>query len=265
MWFAGVGGTLADKYTAAYVFYALGGLWLFGWWIAEHPAPKKRMGQTQWKASQLKKIRKRRTGALVSLGVSLAFCWWTVHLQQEHRLNLSEDDLFPASEHDPPYPSRCNPSANDFKIFLGKSMAYFTGQPPYTFVTINNEPKLVIEKSRAGLAITTDVLAEDGRTILVRIVKNHFITTTGGEVLQRQRPDRSTLIVLDKYGNTALNVRYLNDKTIKIMGTFHYPSVTVTITEDQAAFVGRAKFFSHGDCFENSGIQFGPNGDLLVR
>jgi len=59
-------------------------------------------------------------------------------------------------------------------------------------------------------------IREDARTVLVHIDKNHFVATTGGEILKRDHPDKSTLIVMDKYGKIVLNVHYINESAVKI-------------------------------------------------
>jgi hypothetical protein len=260
-WFSGI--TMSGStYNAALFFLLLGGTWLSGWWIVGHPGPRKRDGQKQWKKGQIKQLRNRRLGALFFIGITVLPCWWTVSLKKEHRLGLAEDDLLPAGEASP-VNLQCIPPNNAFKVFFGSSLAYFTGQSPFTFITVNDDPKFLIETMGSRLSITTDILAEDGRTVLVRIVKNHFILTTGGEILQRTRPVRSTLIVVDKNGHTALNIHYINETTVKIMGDFHYPGVHMTITEDEARFDGNARFTSRGGCTANAGVQLGPRGVIV--
>src|SRR6266566_4139923 len=137
----------------------------------------------------------------------------------------------------------------------------------FSFLSIraytNDVPRFSVEKHGNGLAISTDVFAEDGRTVLVRIDKNHFIASTSGEIFKRDHPDKSTLIVTDKYGKIVLNVHYINESAVKITGTFVYPGTTISIDEHEGSIRGAATYIFHQDCWMEIGISSGSTGIKL--
>lgn len=202
-------------------------------------------------------------GALVPIGITGLMCLWTASLQRAYRLSLSEDDLISAGEADPPNRTRCSIPSEYFRIYAGDSLAIYGGAPPYRFLSTDSQPRFYVEKNGSGLAISTDVYAEDGKTILVRIDKNHFITATGGEIFKRERPDRSTLMVTDKYGKMVLNVHYINELAVKITGTFVYPGTTISIDEHGGSIRGSATCIFHQDCWNEAGINSSSAGILI--
>lgn len=120
----------------------------------------------------------------VSMGVIVLFSLLSVRAynrSMQRDLALPESDLLPAGEPDPPNRARCAIPTDAFRIYAGDSVAYYTGEPPYRFLSTNDVPRFSVEKHGKGLAISTDVFAEDGRTVLVRIEKNHFVANTSGE------------------------------------------------------------------------------------
>ncbi len=202
----------------------------------------------------------------ISVGVIVLFSFFSIRAYTkgvQRELALPESDLLPAGESDPPNRTRCAMPANAFRIYAGDSLAYYTGEPPYRFLSTNKVPRFSVEKHGNGLAISTDVFAEDGRTVLARIDKNHFIASTSGEILKRDHPDKSTLIATDKYGKTVLNVHYINESAVKITGTFVYPGTTISIDEHEGSIRGAATYTFHQDCWMETGINSGSAGITL--
>ena len=101
------------------------------------------------------------------------------------------------------------------------------------------------------------------RTILPQKDKNHFVATTGGEILKRDHPDKSTLIVTDKYGKIVLNVHYINESAVKTTGTFVYPGTTISIDKHEGSIRGAATYIFHQDCWMEIGINSGSTGITL--
>jgi hypothetical protein len=105
-------------------------------------------------------------------------------------------------------------------------------------------PIITLEKDKAGrIAIDFDVLSADHK-IIARIERNRFVIN-GNNILTKQRPDCSTLIVVDQYGNEVLNIRYLNPHSIHLLGKFYVigQKEPVEIT-DADQYMGNGMHFS---------------------
>jgi hypothetical protein len=184
--FAMIGiGLAADRYQSsfrlAYLFFVLAYIWFVGWWLTSDPLERKRPRPSRRQKRQLEPVSYGRYRAwqwgpigfgTVVLVVSLIY---TSDIELGKELSLPESELLPAGEPDPPNMTQCLPPPNSFRIYAGNSLAYYTGAPPYRFISTNGSPRVSVEKKGRGLAISTDVYAEDGRTVLVHIDKNHFV------------------------------------------------------------------------------------------
>jgi hypothetical protein len=105
-------------------------------------------------------------------------------------------------------------------------------------------PIITIEMDKAKhIAVNLDVLSED-RRVVARIKRNHFWVNPNN-VLNKERPDRSTLVVTDQFGKEVLNIRYLNPHSIHLTGAFYVvgQAEPVVIT-DAAQSMGRYITFS---------------------
>lgn len=157
-------------------------------------------------------------------------------------------ELLPAQDPNPPNPCGEAPPQNALILFLGNSVAYATAFP-YAVITLGDEVVLSISKNENGLSITAKIRSADGR-IVAGIIKNEF-RINPNNYWYMERPDRHTLIVHDQLGRTVLNIRYLNQSTVKILGIFDYPNTPrapVIITEEEQ-LVGHGSFsrFCFGD------------------
>lgn len=93
-------------------------------------------------------------------------------------------------------------------------------------------PRTVVAIQDVGSAITLD-RANDGsigvvmdirsrdRRIIARLSPNGFVVNKNNFL--EMRKDRSSLIVVDEYGNEVLNARYLNPNAFVLKGLLTYP------------------------------------------
>lgn len=58
----------------------------------------------------------------------------------------------------------------------------------------------------------------------MRLDEGGFIVNRNN-YLEMKRPNRSTLVVVDQYGTEVLNMRYINEKALKINGLLAYPGL----------------------------------------
>jgi hypothetical protein len=145
-------------------------------------------------------------------------------LNKEQKLYEREEELaesysgklYPGSSSDP-FPNGCEgeaPASATFIIFGGENGSWTTTFP-HTVLMVNGRPELQLIKLPSGvIAPVMDIRDAEGK-IIARFDANGFVI---GRRLSISRPDASTLIVIDEYGNQALLINYLNPKAILITG-----------------------------------------------
>ena len=90
---------------------------------------------------------------------------------------------------------------------------------------------MVIDKSKAGIAIFAKLFSEDGR--IVAEMKDNQFHVNPNNYFRIERPSSYCLIVYDQKGQQALNVEFLNPFTIKLLGKFYFPSRSPIIIEEE--------------------------------
>ena len=119
-----------------------------------------------------------------------------------------------------------------FYALLGRAVFYYPGRNT-SMVLISNRaaaPILAIDRTYRGIAITTPVYDTKG-ALIGAVDQNSFRALTGDNSYVR-RGDLSTLAIYDGQGDELLYVRYANQRTIRIRGTF-MGSVKVVFSQDQ--------------------------------
>jgi hypothetical protein len=181
---------------------------------------------------------------LVILAVSAILCAWTRVLQNDFELDRLADWLYPASDPDPACSTKFPLPDNAIALYLGNSRLV-AGKKVSMWGALNPQdrriptPILIVEQgSRGRIALDLDIRGSDGK-IIARIVRNYFVINPNN-ILTKSRPDRSTLTVTDQEGSQVLNVRYLNQHGIHLLGKFYVigqkePIVINETTQDMGA------------------------------
>jgi len=140
--------------------------------------------------------------------------------------------LIPANDPRPLPPPNCFPPSQDsVALFFGKNVvAYAMDMPSMPALKIRGETLLSFRKTSEGIKISAKIFNKDG--IIAELSDNKFIINLNN-YFRRERPDKHTLIVYDTWGKQALFVRYLNSKTIKILGRFFYPPDLTTVIDEE--------------------------------
>jgi hypothetical protein len=222
---------LNDKYTAAFIFYLLGLVWVLGWWLMEHPAPRRSRTKLVWTKKQKKYLYMRWGGASIAVVITAVMCIWTSRLSFEKRLQLRSDWLVPADDPMPDNDCARRSPTNSLVVMLGDLTAW-DELFPHIVLAIRNKPILTVNRNEQGrIAVTTDVM-DDNDNAVVEIVDNHF--TVASDAFKVERPDLSTLsVVIAHHKEQVLNIRYANPRTLKITGTFRSDSTVVRVTQSK--------------------------------
>ncbi len=129
--------------------------------------------------------------------------------------------LLPANEEAPGNNCPGVPS-NAVLLLLGKMPVYATSFPHRVISVDKDEVLLSIDKKGKGIAVSARLFSDDGK-IVAEIDRNEFFLNPSN-YFRRDRPDKSSLIVYDLRGERVLDVRYLNERAVRILAHFRHPS-----------------------------------------
>jgi len=235
IWFGGLGAMLADKYMVALVFYTLGGLWLFGWWLVENPGPRRTARQREerrFTKKQRSLLWKQWGIAVVPLAITAGMCTWTWNLKVHKDLESLDGVLVPAND---PYPDdiSCAVPTGSLALIYGDSVIYADNNH-LSILSVDtaqsHKELLSLERDKNGdVFLNADVRTADDR-LVVSISKNHFEVNQNNVMdSHAPRPDRSTINLKDQYGH-VLEIRYINRHAVRLVGTFSLtPTKSFTI------------------------------------
>ena len=219
------------------IFFALGLVSVVGWWLTSEqleklePRVTKKQKKHGEKISYVKyRIFKWGFTSVMVLVASYALLV-TGKIELSRELSLDHGWLIPAGESDPP--NNCDFQIRDassrminqlpdtaLRVFLGHFVVSYSTFPHNIF-TVNGKNPLILNRDESGrIALTMDILDREEK-IVVRFENGHF-TVNPNARLEMNRPDRSSLIVRDNYGNEVLNVRYMNKKSVVIAALLQY-------------------------------------------
>jgi hypothetical protein len=144
-----------------------------------------------------------------------------LHLESSVKLNVAYfGGLSPGNEPIDPLPVGASPDT--IQLFLGDDLRVLSSsQNPV--LAIGGKPFLSIA-IRDGLMRLTATILDNNNQPICRIINNEFQAFPERSFNPKQ-PDEHSLIVRDAEGNEVLNVRFLNPKTIWLIGRFHLPGL----------------------------------------
>jgi hypothetical protein len=134
--------------------------------------------------------------------------------------------LIPADDQTPTAPAACShTSGEDFSIFFGAhNNVAVTRSFPHTVLTIHNNRVLALERLGDGsIAMNIDIRGPDGK-IAFKLDSNGQTVGRNYEIYL-QRPDASTLILINAFGVELLRVRYLNRRSFSVKGPIPYMDI----------------------------------------
>jgi hypothetical protein len=163
--------------------------------------------------------------------------------------------LYPANEILPQNP--CGVPSKDSLIIMLGGITSESNKFPHTVLEVKGEKKIILDRNPNGsLAISLDVLSEDGR-IITKVNKGEFIVNQNN-YLSMKRTDRSSLQILDQYGAEVLSMRYFNPQAIWINAYLRYPGMAPIIMSGGKTVMGHGTTISES-CFKNVGTDISIN------
>lgn len=242
----------ANRFMWAYAAFTLAFIWTTIGWIfsirvlkLKPRALTERQKQNKsrlraYKDTQRKYHVNKFTAPIIFCIVWLGVLYLIWDSQQEYELSQLHGILYPA---DDAVSGACTPQDGQLAVYLGP-VGFIGSGFPLTVLTVAGKPVLTIDKNADGsLALIADIRSADDR-IIVRLDRNEFTVNQNNYLLLKPRTDKSSLIVVDQYGNEAINARFANPRSFKITGILHSSGRTIDIEKTALSTPG----FSSSGC-----------------
>lgn len=124
--------------------------------------------------------------------------------------------LFPANDQTPQ--STCPAPPKDAYVVVINGGGHVFTTFPHSILIFHNQQTVWLDRRQDGsIALFIDIRDQGGK-IVVRIDKDGYFVQPGAKLYPR-RPDKSSLIIQNEYGNSVLSVRYVNPHAFEVTGT----------------------------------------------
>jgi hypothetical protein len=167
---------------------------------------------------------------LAAIWISAGMSW--LILNRVYPLNPHWSGALIAAD-DPVPRTPCGPLPPDGLLMqFGPDAVIARGDGPFSPVRVGTCPALTLKRTRDGLMLDGFGYDSDGN-VVYRIASNRFEMIIRG-FLKIERPDKSSLRIVDDIQRETLRVRYINRNTIAVRGTFRCgdaPPVTIGDTQ----------------------------------
>jgi hypothetical protein len=251
-------------------------LWALGCWLTSDTLHKLKPTAKQKKKHNATDTKYRVYKFGVSVLIAIGFVgslWFVSTIRLKHDLSRrSGFFLVPAS--DPTPPNGCPENEGALIVFLGPMTATATKFPNYVLgtqraglpddarseaVTIDGRayvPRMILNKNDSGnVGITVDIY-DSQQNIVVSIVNNKIINISN-DAFDVIHPDLSTLtITIKRKKERVLDVRFLNDHAIRILGHFRYPNASDMVATEDDFNMGGNHFRGSENCVGNGKWDF---------
>jgi hypothetical protein len=132
-------------------------------------------------------------------------------------------------------------------VVLGTNGFLFNGGDKIPTVRVGTCDVVSMARSPEGILVNASVYSANGE--LAARVENNEWHLVPGQISYGKRPDRSTLIVLDKFGKEMLWVRFLNPRAVRVRGVFSCKGeFQFTVTDDKVGPSGNTKYLMSHSC-----------------
>lgn len=241
LWAAAIAMLTDDRFTPTYVFFIFAGIWAVVYWqVSDHLTEMKadvqrRFAKVRKKPKShlaIRALRKARIryllfnfgGSLTIIFVLVVCLRWTRSREIAYDLAQLQGWLVPA--HDPD-PAGCDARGDEVALYLG-SNSIVTDDFPLTIVKIKKVPVLTLNRRKDGtIGIDLEIRGNDGRLIVK--MNNDKFTINRNDYFSMSRRDLSSLTVVDQYGATALDARFLNPHSFRLVARFYSSGKLVNI------------------------------------
>jgi hypothetical protein len=233
---AALGATLdnaAYLFTLAYLFAFAAGVWSLGSWLSSDTVQKIQCKTTRRRGrgkpySRRKLLATKWGGSVAIILLFIVTVRFVSGVALRKELEKLGGRLYPASD---PLPLNCGPNIQprDVVIVIGHGAAALADTFPFVVMASQRFGAMVtIERNADGsIVVPLDIRSPDGK-VIVRMDENGFVVNRNN-ILEMRRPDRSSLVIVDQYGNQVLNARYMNRQAFRLTGLINYGGRNIPI------------------------------------
>jgi hypothetical protein len=174
---------------------------------------------------------------LSAIWVSTGLTW--LILNHAYPLNPHWSGALIAAD-DPMPQTPCGPAPLDGLLMrFGPDAVIARGDGPFTPVRIGTCPALTVTRTPNGLMLDAFGYDSDGN-VVYRIAGNRFEMIIRG-FLKLERPDKSTLRIVDDIQRETLSVRYVSRNAVSVRGTFRCGDAPPVAIGDARIVIGQSR------------------------
>lgn len=220
----------------AYVFAVAAWLWSLGSWFTSDTVlrmnrrtRRQRRGLDTYSPTL---VFLKKYSVPVFVTVLLGYTWYGISdISLRKELQSMQGLLEPASDPMPSWSCAANLHPDEYLVLIGKGNeqnAVVTNKSPHVILASNRfGPVLTIWRQGDGsILLFFEIRSSDGR-IIVKF--NGTFQINPNNIMEMKRDDRSSLRIVDQYGNEVINARYLNPHAFAISGRLNYGGAIVPI------------------------------------
>jgi hypothetical protein len=144
--------------------------------------------------------------------------------------------LMAANDPSPPRMCEEKPGPGDLLMALGTNRVLGKGPGPFTPLKVDACVVLKLLRQNGGLIVQSFGYAWNGD--IAFHVMNNVYEPDSALKLRALRPDRSTFLLLDRFDEEVIYVRYLNPNAVRIRGRFLCGEAPQAVIRDDVILVG---------------------------
>lgn len=225
---AALGATLdnaAYLFRLGYLFAFAACIWSLGSWLTSDTV--ERLGRKPKKQRRRAEHYSRKKYLITKWGISTAITgffvaavWFVSDIALRKELEQLGGRLLPASD---PMPLNCGTGLKpeEAVLLMGNGTSARITFPFMVMASMRFGSLLSIERESDGsIFIPLEIRSPDGKIIVK--MDEHGFDVNRNNILKMHRDDRSSLVVVDEYGNEVLNARYMNRQAFRLTGLINY-------------------------------------------
>lgn len=138
--------------------------------------------------------------------------------------------LLPAD--DPMPRTKCSSRAEmvhgDVAVFVGSTVETITNKFPHTILQVRKRRVIYLDRTETGSLVLSLEMRDAANRLIARVDRNGFVVSSAYDV-HLLRPDKSTVIIDDEFGNEMVRARFLNPKAFSISGVVIYGGTRIPL------------------------------------
>jgi hypothetical protein len=99
---------------------------------------------------------------------------------------------------------------------------------PHTLVAIDMKPVVTVDRTQTGLLVLSVEMRDSENRIIARLDRNGFIVNNR-YTLYMLRPDKSSILLENEYGEDILKTRFMNPQSFSITGIIYYKGKSIAL------------------------------------